>query len=320
MHTMTTKTEAQTIDAALQAATRGRTPAVPAAPSTVQLKPGVADDLVQAQNELAVLDQQQADRVHALALQIGYEGSLTVGALEDEIRFYQRRTVEAILETGKRLRVLKEMTPHGEFAKRVELLGFSYPTAARFMQAAEKTAKSLKLRDLSAQVKNGSAFLELVTHDDDELKALDGMDDVDRMSASQLRAKFRESKAEGEAKEKLLADKNQQIDSLRTELTLKKNLVIAPTDWPERFKGLMDQAQFAHKNIKLQLSGLEAIRESALQTEPENPEDEASLDRARTVLADELLAIHRQCAEYLEALGGKFSKTLGGYASEGLWK
>lgn len=129
-----------------------------------------------------------------------------------------------------------------------------------------------------------------------------------------------ETKAEVAAKEKLLADKNQQIDSLRTELTLKKNLVIAPTDWPERFKGLMDQAQFAHKNIKLHISGLEAIREAALQTAPENPEDEASLDRARTVLADELVAIHRQCAEYLEALGLKFNKTLGGYASEGLWK
>jgi hypothetical protein len=61
---------------------------------------------------------------------MGYEGTLTVGALEDEIRFYQRRTVEAILETGKRLNVLKELTPHGEFQKRVEMLGFSGPTAA----------------------------------------------------------------------------------------------------------------------------------------------------------------------------------------------
>lgn len=314
---MTTKTEAQAIDNALQVATRGRTPTVPATPTTVQLKPGVGDDLVQAQNELAVMDQQQADRVRAVALQIGYEGSITVGALEDEIRFYQRRTVEAILETGKRLRVLKEMTPHGEFGKRVELLGFSYPTAARFMQAAEKTAKSLKLRDLSDQVKNGSAFLELVTHDDDELQVLDGMDDVDRMSASQLRAKFRDLKAEKEAVEKVSASKNEQIDALRLKVETK---LVAATDWPEAFKSLHDQAKHADKNIKLLVGALDAVREEALKAKPSGPDEEAAMERARAVLADELLSIHRRCAEYLEAMGLKFEKTLGGYASEGLWK
>ena len=103
-------------------------------------------------DSLAELGAQEQERVTALAHQIGYEGSLTVGTLEDEIRFYQRRTVEAILETGKRLLLLKELTPHGEFTKRAELLGFSGPTARRFMQAAEKTAKSLKLSVLSTQV------------------------------------------------------------------------------------------------------------------------------------------------------------------------
>ena len=41
-----------------------------------------------------------------LALSLGYEGALTVGALEDEIRFYQRRSVEDVLELGKRLLLL----------------------------------------------------------------------------------------------------------------------------------------------------------------------------------------------------------------------
>lgn len=314
---MTTKTEAKAIDAAMQASTGGRTPNLPATPAAAELLPAASARIETAQNELAVLEQQQAERVRGVALQIGYEGSLTVGALEDEIRFYQRRTVEAILETGKRLRVLKEMTPHGEFAKRVELLGFSYPTAARFMQAAEKTAKSLKLRDLSDQVKNGSAFLELVTHDDDELQALDRMDDVDRMSASQLRAKFRDLKAEKEAVEKVSASKNEQIDALR--LKVETNLVAA-TDWPEAFKVLHDQAKHADTNIKLLVGALDAVREEALKAEPSGPDEEAAMERARAVLAEELLNIHRRCAEYLEAMGLKFEKTLGGYASESIWK
>ena len=68
---------------------------------------------------------------------------------------------------------------------------------------------------MSTQVKGGSAFLELVTHDEDELASLDGMDDVDRMSASQLRAKLREARAEKQAVEKVLQTKNQQIDKLQ---------------------------------------------------------------------------------------------------------
>jgi len=194
----------------------GRTANTPATPTEApELLPAAVQRIEATQNELTELQASQDQAAHALAVQIGYEGSLTVGALEDEIRFYQRRTVEAILETGKRLLLLKEMTPHGEFAARAELLGFSDRTARRFMQAALKTAKSAKLAVLSTQIKNGSAFLELVTHDDDELQALDGMDDVDRMSASQLRAKFREKCAEHQAIEKVLEHKNKQIDKLQ---------------------------------------------------------------------------------------------------------
>lgn len=194
---------------------------------------------------VAALGAQEQERVTALAHQIGYEGSLTVGALEDEIRFYQRRTVEAILETGRRLLLLRELVPNGnsqngkdDFIARVELLGFSKSTAYRFMQAASKTAKSAKLAQISAQIKNGSAFLELVTHDDDELKALDGLDDIDRMSASQLRAALRESKAEKEAADRLIETKNKQIDKLQLVKT-------APAD-EKVAKALEEVAKRAH--------------------------------------------------------------------------
>jgi hypothetical protein len=179
-----------------------------------------------AANQLAVMTIEANAQAMAVAKQMGYSGAVTVGALEDEIRFYQRRTVEAILETGKRLLVLRELTRHGnssqngtneEFSKRVELLGFSRSTAYRFMQAATKTAKSSVLADLSKQAKNGLAFLELVTHDDDVLENLAEMDDIDRLSASELRTRLREAKAEKEANDKLLENKNKQIDKLERE-------------------------------------------------------------------------------------------------------
>lgn len=175
-----------------------------------EILPARAVQIEAAQDALAV----QAMTAKTLATQLGYEGSLTVGALEDEIRFYQRRTVEAILETGKRLLLLKELTPHGEFSQRAELLGFHIKTAQRFMKAASKTSKSDKLSFLSTQVKSSSAFLELVTHDDDALEVLAEMDGVDRMSASELRAALREAKAEGVANQSILDNKNAKIDKL----------------------------------------------------------------------------------------------------------
>lgn len=180
-----------------------------------------------AANQLAALTLQANDAAHAMAVQIGYQGAMTVGALEDEIRFYQRRTVEAILETGKRLLVLKELTAHGEFGQRVEMLGIGYRTAHRFMQAAVKTSKSANLAVLSTQVKSASAFLELVTHDDDALESLAEMDDVEKMSASQLRAALRESREEKGAVEKVLADKNTAMDKLRAQV---KRIETLPAD------------------------------------------------------------------------------------------
>lgn len=170
-----------------------------------------------AANQLAVMTIEANEQAMTIAKQVGYSGAVTVGALEDEIRFYQRRTVEAVLETGKRLLVLKELTPHGEFTQRVEMLGFSDRTARRFMQAALKTAKSANLAALGNQVKSASAFLELVTHDDDVLENLAEMDDIDRLSASELRTRLREAKAEKEASDKLLENKNKQIDKLERE-------------------------------------------------------------------------------------------------------
>lgn len=225
-----------------------RTPNTPATPADLpELVPTKVDEIVAMQDA--------APSLTKLAAQIGYEGSLTVGALEDEIRFYQRRTVEAILETGKRLLLLKEMTPHGDFAKRAELLGFHIKTAQRFMQAALKTAKSDKLSFLAGQVKSGSAFLELITHDDEELKVLDDLDDVERMSASQLRAAFRKSEADRKRNKAVI----EEISTELMDLKLQRK-VVAHTDWPDALVPLTDQVAAAGRKIAQGLSELQACR------------------------------------------------------------
>jgi hypothetical protein len=164
---------------------------------------------------------EHAKKIGGLAIQLGYEGSLTVGALEDEIRFYQQRTVEACLELGKRLILLKEITPHGEFKQRTEMLNISYRTANRFMTTALKFSKSDNLSLLKA-AGNQTKLLELLVLDDDEIQELsDGgsvnditLDDIDRMTASELRKALRDSKSDSAAKDQVIQKKDQKLNQL----------------------------------------------------------------------------------------------------------
>lgn len=172
--------------------------------------------------DLAVSE--HAHKIGVLATQFGYEGSLTVGALEDEIRFYQRRTVEACLELGKRLILLKEMTPHGEFKQRTEMLNINERAARRFMSAALKFSKTDNLTVLKA-AGNQSKLLELLVLDDEEIAELSNggsvsdinLDDIDRMTASELRKKLREAKSSLEAKEQIIHSKDRRNNELLEE-------------------------------------------------------------------------------------------------------
>lgn len=198
----------------------------------------MADD-IQKINALALMNTQISENAQTVAAQLGYDGALTVGALEDEIRFYQRRTAEVCLELGKRLLILKELTPHGEFIPRVELLGLSRKTAQRFMQATAKFSKSDKLTLLAEKIGTQSKLLELVTQDDDELEQLaDGasicgltLDDIETMTVSELKAVLRETRANYESSGRLLAEKSAHIDKLATKLmTKEKRVTTLPPD------------------------------------------------------------------------------------------
>lgn len=181
---------------------------------------------LRAAQEDASAQQERNFAAKELAVQLGYEGGLSVDSLENEIRFYQRRTVEACLELGKRLLLLREVMPKYErskvsqigkdsFDSRIESLGISKATAYRFMGAAAKTAKSPNLGVLSVQVKSVSAFFELVTTDDDVLEDVKKIEGIDCLPASELRKKIKELQAEKEATEKVLKGKNEMIDKLQ---------------------------------------------------------------------------------------------------------
>lgn len=178
------------------------------------------------------------ENAQAMAEQLGYDGALSVGALEDEIRFYQRRTAEACIELGKRMLLLKELTPHGEFMERIKLLGFGKSTAYRFMQSAKKFSKLPNLGNLAMRPDSAGKFLELLVLDDDELTELSEegsvlditLDKIDCMTASELRTALREARKTQEATERIIASKDAKLN----ELAIKPKA----EDWPDQIKGL----------------------------------------------------------------------------------
>lgn len=269
---------------------------------------------VAAANQLAVMQTKQEAAAQAIATEIGYEGTLTLGALEDEIRFYQRRTVESLLELGKRLLVLRELTPHGEFEKRVEFLGFSYRSAARFMQAAAKTAKSANLALLSTQVKSASAFLELVTHDDDVLENLKDIDDIDRMSAGELRNAIRSLQGDLEAKDAVLDKTQKKLTSLQVQL---KKKVVADTDWPDALEPVSEQVAAAGRKLAQAISELETCRITLFEVAQEVPDEQRpKYDAALAHIAEVYEQALSRAETGLEKERTTFDKSLGAYTPE----
>ncbi|MDI1278051.1 hypothetical protein [Methylobacter sp.] len=283
---------------------------------------GRVAEAVQAVNELAAIERQVADNVLAVAQQLGYDGALTVGALEDEIRFYQRRTVEACLELGKRLLILKELTPHGEFQQRIELLGIGYQTGKKFMAATMKLSKGYSNTLLAA--KTQTKMLELLVLDDGEIEALENggsvrgitLNDIESMSVSELKKALREAGDHLKSKDAVIQKKDQKLNELDHELERLKldNPVFAHIDWPAAFKGYLDQLAITRKNVKHGLGSLDVIREAAMKIEPASEAEEAALNQAREILATELVGIHNECAEMIAALGMSFDRTLGAYS------
>ncbi len=254
------------------------------------------------------------DAAQAIALQVGYDGTLTIGALEDEIRFYQRRTVEACLELGKRLLVLKELSPHGEFMPRLDLLGFTKQTANRFMQAASKTAKSTNLGLLSTQVKSMSAFLELVMLDDGTLQEVAEMDDIDRLSASQLRERVRELSSDMEAKDRVLDDTQRKLTQLQVQT---KKKVVALTDWPDALAPISEQISAAGRKIAQGLSELAECRVTIFEVggavaEELRPAFEHALTHVADLFEEALLRAERTVGKERRT----FDQTLGAFAPD----
>lgn len=187
--------------------------------------------------ELAVRNVEAEQHVRAVALQVGYQlpaDCTDPDLIQHDISANMRRSVEACLEVGRGLTVLKAACEHGQFKARLDVLGVDESVARRFMQAATKFSNRASTHVLTAAGSQTKLF-ELLILDDDQVEELEltgqtgelTLDDVAAMSVKELRAKLRELRHELKATEEISAEKTQRIETLQREA---KRIAAAPPD------------------------------------------------------------------------------------------
>lgn len=195
--------------------------------------------LTQAANQLAVMHEERQATVRAVAAQLGYQlpaDCTDPDLIQRDIAANMRRSVEACLEVGRGLRVLKEACEHGQFVARLDVLGIDKHVASRFMQSAAKFSKLPTSATLTKAIGSQSKLFEMLVLDDEQIEELEltgqtgelKLDDIATMSVKELRTKLREARDNAEAQSRLLADKNTKIDELAAKLTTRKTHVKTP--------------------------------------------------------------------------------------------
>jgi hypothetical protein len=217
-------------------------------PKLDQPKINGAMALMRADATDVVLVQAQHDsHVRAVALQLGYQlpaDCTDPDLIQRDISANMRRSVEACLEVGRGLGVLKAACQHGNFMARLDVLGIEVTVAQRFMQASAKFSKTATSRLLGA-AGNQSKLFEMLVLDDDQIEELEltgqtgelKLDDIASMSVKELRAGLREARKEKLSDDHLAANLNKRNQKLETSL-----FRIQKESTDERLLGLRKEA------------------------------------------------------------------------------
>lgn len=195
----------------------------------------------QTEAATALAVSQQDAMVRAVAQQMGYllpADCTDPDLIQRDISANMRRSVEACLEVGRGLVVLKEACQRGQFMARLDVLGIEQRVANRFMQSAMKFSKwtsTSTLESIGSQTK----LFEMLVLDDEQIEELEltgqtgelTLDDIATMSVKELRAKLREERAERAATERLLADKRSELENTKRKVA---KLELRMPTWDER--------------------------------------------------------------------------------------
>ncbi|MEW6463765.1 MAG: hypothetical protein AB1459_21760 [Pseudomonadota bacterium] len=207
--------------------------------------------LLAQQHQVATLNAEHDTQVRAVAAQLGYQlpaDCTDPDLIQRDIAANMRRSVEACLEVGRGLEVLRAACPHGEYNQRLEDLGVDRNVAFKFRQSAAKFASLGSNSVMAKAIGNQTKLFEMLVLDDEEILELEltgqtgelSLDDVATMSVKELRAALREAREDKKAQGRVMADKDAKINELSTQLAKKPLVEVKPLD--EQLKELRLEA------------------------------------------------------------------------------
>lgn len=211
----------------------GRTRNIPPVPAESNLDLQKIEEADQAARQLAVYQGEQDALVRATAAKIGYllpADATDPDLIQRDISANMRRSVEACLEVGRGLVVLKAACGHGNFMARLDVLGVDVKVADKFMAAARKFSNYSSTSNLTRAIGNQTKLFEMLVLDDEQIDelALTGqtgelhLDAVATMSVKELRSALRELRANSEAQSQVLDATQKKLTELQVR-TSKKN-------------------------------------------------------------------------------------------------
>lgn len=274
---------------------------------------------MRALDAVAVANQQQHNAARIVASQLGYQlpaDCVDPDLIQRDIAANMRRSIEACLEVGKGLLVLKEACQHGAFMARLDVLGIEPRVAQRFMQAARKFSNATAPSLLKA-AGNQTKLFELLVLDDEQIEELEltgqtnglTIDDIGKMGFRELRKECRGLRDKVHALERLNDDKNKKIDEIST-------LKLSVSPWDEKvntFKAAIgahfDQLEQGVAQIHL-FHG--AILQEDTQWGGDEEQERLILRQFATLYGDRLRRLTQQFAE----LRDHYDATLSGWAAE----
>lgn len=229
----------------------------------------------------------------------------------DEIRFFMGQSAQALLETGKRLLLMKEHESHGHWLECLQRIGIEPSVAQRAMKAAVRFGGS---KTATTQLLNKSKLIELMVLDDEAIAELDQggtvagltLDKIERMGVRELRAALRAAEEKKAEKDRLIAAKDEELNEYKVRS-------LASRTWDDTAKALIEESDALFVILQEQLARLMVVQQAMMTAEFGEAADVARGLRACAIAFGDKLT---RSAQMLSELRGMHDRTLGAFADD----
>lgn len=267
----------------------------------------------QLQHDIIAADQ-LAGRLEMVDAQFGDGLKFDAGRIENEVRFFVAQASTSIFEAGRRLVLLKEHHAHGDWMECLGRLDMAPRAAQRLIQLAVRFQLPNASTSTHFEKLGKSKLIELTVLDDEEIKELAKggtvldltLDEVDRMSVSELRRALREATEEKTAKDRLLAEKNEKLDALQSR-------PLASKTWDEAAHALIQESDSLFTLLQEYLTRLVAVQEQIMAADFGDATDTENALRFCAVSFGDKLT---RTSQMLSSLRSMHDRALGNFSDQ----